>query len=177
MRYIIFSDIHNNYFALKELYDYLIEIPCKFKLYFLGDIIGCYKFDIRTIKLLKTMIKRWKMNICIGNHDAAFFNYLEMTQLGVKYSRSLAETIRLNDRYKKKIIKLFSNINLNAINITIGDEQFVLSHGGISDIINDYFYPDLNFVKLCKYKFMPNVKCICGHTHRPFIKKSKIIPS
>lgn len=173
MKYIIFSDIHNNYFALKEFYEYLLRMRCKFKLYFLGDMIGYYKFDVRTVRLLKTMINKWNMNMCIGNHDAAFFNHLGFTQFKIKHSKSLEETIKFNDKYKNKIIELFSNIALSEINITIDDEQYVLSHGGISDIINDYFYPDMNFIKLYEHKFTPNVNYICGHTHRPFIKKTK----
>ncbi len=171
MKYIIFSDLHNNYFALEEFYNYLLEVPYEFKLYFLGDIIGYYKFDIRAIELLKTMIDKWNMNICIGNHDAAFFNYLGLTKFKINYSKSLEETVIFNVKYKEKVMEIFSKIGLREAKILINDKVHILSHGGISDIINDYFYPDLNFIKLNKYKFTPNVNYICGHTHRPFVKK------
>ncbi|WP_027624887.1 metallophosphoesterase family protein [Clostridium lundense] len=173
MRHIIFSDLHNNYFALREFYKYLLSISDEIKLYFLGDIIGYYKFDVRIIELLKVMINKWNMDICIGNHDAAFFNHLGLTEFKIKFSNSLNETIKSNYKHKKKIMELFSNINFNQLDIKINTMHYTLSHGGISDIINDYFYPDLSFIKWSNYKFRSGMNYICGHTHRPFIKTVK----
>lgn len=174
MKYIIFSDLHNNYYALKSLYQYLIKInPKEVKLYFLGDLIGYYKFDFRSIKLLMKMKKVWEMDMIIGNHDAAFFNHLGITNFNVNYSVALDNTIKDNIINKEEIKQILPNIQMEKIKIKIDNRQYILSHGGISDIINDYYYPDLKFTYKNKNMFDYDVSYICGHTHRPFIANSE----
>lgn len=173
MKCIVFSDLHNNYFALEAFYNYLNGISDKFILYFLGDIIGYYQFDVRNINLIKEMIIKWDMKICIGNHDAAFFNYLGLTQIYVVDSNSLNETITRNLENKNKLLQLFNYINLSYFNVEINNKVHILSHGGISDTINDYYYPDLKFLDKFKHKFLPDTNYIFGHTHRPFIENIK----
>ena len=170
LRIWIFSDIHNNYYALKMLYEYIsTSYISGDKVFFLGDFLGYLKFDKRIIDLLIKMYKNFNLKMIVGNHDAVFFNYINKTNLKIDISDSLIQTIENNIIHRNDILEIFPFINLNKFSLVTNDKKYVLSHGGISDILNHYYYPDLDFIEKYKGHFEPNIIYICGHTHWPFL--------
>ena len=59
--------------------------------------------------------------------------------------------------------------------ISVLGRRIVFSHGGISDPLNAYYYPDLKFLLNAEMEFQDNTDYICGHTHHPYIHEEETI--
>lgn len=170
MKVIVFSDLHSNYYALSTLYEH-IKI-CKhdeLKVYFLGDIIGYLNYDHRVTELIQKMHSEIKMNTLAGNHDVAFFNFLGSTDYYINMTSALHQTVQNNWLYKNEILQLLPQIVFGKTEIDINTQKYIMSHGGISDVFNHYYYADKKFINQYKGFFEPEAKYVFGHTHRPFI--------
>jgi len=167
---IFFSDIHNNYFAVKAFFQYLEDKNFDdIELYFLGDVFGYLKFDERIINSFIKMNKKFNIKMIVGNHDGVLLNYWGKTNLNINISNALVETVEKNKEYKVDIMRLLNKVNLKEMIISINGKSTIVSHAGISDIYNDYYYADRKFIEKYKKYFKLNTDYIFGHTHRPFI--------
>lgn len=171
MKIFAFSDLHNNFYALVEFNNYLKEnYSLGDKVIFLGDVIGYLQPDIRIFNLLQGMVREFQMDLLMGNHDAAFFNHIGRTQLKVNPSPEIAKTLETNIAIKQQMDDLFPLfLKEGSLPVEFNERKLGFSHGGISDPLNDYYYPDFKFVDEHKLSFDPQTTYIFGHTHRPFV--------
>lgn len=145
----VISDIHGNYFALKEVIDLLGKKGCE-RIICLGDICGYYPLVNQCIDALRQINA-----ICIkGNHDSYLLGERECCR-----SKTVAKCIR----YQRDVI---TDENLGWI-ASLGDflelQDIFGAHGGLCDFIDEYvdsfdfrmartLYPDFKFF-------------FTGHTH------------
>ncbi len=171
-RYIFFSDLHGNYYALQQFYDYLCKLSGKTKLYFLGDLIGYYKFDPRVIEIFDKMFTDFDLEIVLGNHDAKFLNKYFNTSFKTNCNVPLLGDILINKNLRTKIKEILKTAKI--INkIKVGNHEITMSHGGVSDPLNKYYYSDLSFLSGGEEKFVGKMTYVFGHTHRYFMHKDK----
>ena len=170
MKWIVFSDIHSNYYALSELAKYLSKYQLEeVRLYFLGDLFGYLKYDARVALLLRDLQKRYNMHMLLGNHDAALCNAVFNTNFSVIQSDAIRDTLNDNICYHKDFMEILQQMNTNIISAKIGFRQCHMFHGGLRDNLNEYYYPDLRFLQNAKPWIKRHHTYMFGHTHRPFI--------
>lgn len=166
-RYIFFSDLHSNYYALRFFYDYLQKLEDT-KVFFLGDLVGYYDFDSRIIPLFNKMISEYNLELILGNHDAKFLN--EFFNHSYKVNCTIPFNGRiLRDPDMRRAIRELLQLSKLTEEVMIFNKRTILSHGGISDPLNDYYYPDLKFLNNKSNKYEENVDYIFGHTHHCFL--------
>jgi len=167
-KYIFFSDLHSNYHALKSFYNYLESLEKKTKVFFLGDLIGYYKFDSRILDIFEKMLTDYQLSLILGNHDAKFLNQY----YGMSYEINCQIPINEENLNDTGIRNRIRGILLQAEKtreISIFDRNTILSHGGIWDPLNAYCYPDLMFLKRNNYQYTQSTNYIFGHSHYSFI--------
>ena len=156
MKYVIFSDIHGNILALKQmLIDTSVYNPEGY--IFCGDIVGY--FD-HTEEVIDELINIKNLEAVCGNHD---WNYIHMdkykqiefaNRYGNSYSKSLGENYL---RFLKSlpILKKFK----------IMDKKVMIMHGNIENCLYGRWYPDSQ-INIKNYEGV----CFCGHTHYQMYK-------
>jgi len=169
-RYIFFSDLHGNYHALKNFYEYLRNLKEKTKVYFLGDLVGYYEFDLRIIEIFYKMISEFDLVLILGNHDAKLLNTYFYTSFNADCPIPLYGDILINGSMRKQIKDLLGLSKITE-QTKIFNRNTIISHGGITDPLNDYYYPDLKFLDYNQKKFEKNTDYIFGHTHHYFLHK------
>ncbi len=167
-RYLFFSDLHSNYFALENFYRYIRKKTKKTKIFFLGDLIGYNNFNPKIIEIFWKLVNQYDATLLMGNHDAKFLNIYFNASYDINCNIPLSGKIvesRVLQKEVRKIIKLCKITE----KIQIFNRETILSHGGISSPLKDYYYPDLKFLNTKKKYFGKNSDYIFGHAHHPFI--------
>jgi putative phosphoesterase len=160
----ILGDIHGNKDALNAVLN--AAKACNVaRLLITGDLVGYYPFAKDVLVLLAA----WDVDIVRGNHEDMLQQsitdkaYLE--KITAKYGTGLLSSI--NELSAQEIDYL---INLpHPLLLNIENKDIMLSHGSPINI-NDYLYPDNDFIS-CDW--VTDVHCdifICGHTHYPMKK-------
>ncbi|XID91096.1 metallophosphoesterase family protein [Paenibacillaceae bacterium WGS1546] len=169
-RYIFFSDLHSNYYALKQFNNYLKEYDDheNIKLFFLGDLVGYYEFDFRIITIFHEMLNKYNLTLLLGNHDAKFLNMYFNTSYTVNCKINLSGKILYDHNMRHEIKELLQLSKLTEVSF-IYNRKTIISHGGISDPLNDYYYPDLKFTETHNRIFDNDTDYIFGHTHHCFV--------
>lgn len=164
--FVFFSDLHSNYYALKQMYQYLKRLNENTKVFFLGDLLGYYEFDARIIDIFHKMLSEYGLTLILGNHDAKFLNtYFNTTYKIDCMIPSCGKISR--DRGIRKEIKELLQLSKMTEEVMIFDRKTVISHGGIVDPLNAYYYPDLEFMQNNEHE--KNTDYVFGHTHHYFI--------
>lgn len=149
MKLGIISDIHGNYFALKQVLSALHQANCD-SVICLGDISGYYSMVNECIDLIRTegiiSIK--------GNHDS----YL----LG-ESSCPRSNTVNRCISYQRSVISKKNLDWLASLKPTYTTQLYSAVHGGWNDPLDEYIY---QFDFSAAMNSMPDCKLfISGHTH------------
>lgn len=154
MKLVVFSDIHGNSDALKELL--IAEPPVEGCQYiFCGDIVGYYYKPKECIDILKKMVPLISVR---GNHDQmyldSFFDSDMTNSLIQKYGSS----------YKNKdmsIAEYLSNLPLQCM-LTIEGKDIIVQHGAPDNLLEGRIYPDTRLG--CLDTISADI-VLFGHTH------------
>ena len=164
MKIGILGDIHGNKDALNAVLN-AAEACNVGRLLITGDLVGYYPFAKDVLALLAA----WDIDIVRGNHEDMLQQsitdkaYLE--KITAKYGTGLLSSI--NELSAQEIDYL---INLpHPLLLNIENKDIMLSHGSPINI-NDYFYPDNDFITCDWVTEMHYDIFICGHTHYPMKK-------
>jgi putative phosphoesterase len=151
------SDAHGNLIALEKCLNYLFKIKVD-KVFFLGDAIGYYPKGIEVLELLK----RENIHCLLGNHEAMLLG-------NIYYGKDNDKVYQL-DRIKRvissELIDFIKNLSPHY-DYKIENKSLKLMHGGPSNFLTEYIYPDTQFEA---FSAMPHDLFFMGHTHYPFIK-------
>lgn len=167
MRFIVFSDIHGNQYALNAFFNEITQIEYD-KIIFCGDIFGYYygqKEIIDRFNHTENLI--WIM----GNHDsyaiAAYYDKCNVLELVEKYGHSYERMFDFLDcGYLKILEQLPIMYNLEADKKKIG-----IFHGTPDNSLEGRLYPKdviTNFISYQEYDYV-----ILGHTHFKMMRKWK----
>lgn len=157
MRYVIFSDIHGNFFALNQM---LSDVACENidGYIFCGDIFGYFCEQRKVIKVLNSIEGLISV---MGNHDK---NYLEY-YADIKKSEELAE--KYGASYKicltSEELNMLKNLP-NEVSIDIQGYHCKVVHGTPHNYINGRIYPDSE-INEEQLNFEHNDIVFLGHTH------------
>ena len=153
----IISDIHGNYFALKEVLEELdrkgvSEVIC------LGDVAGYY---CQINECCEELRKRGIFSI-LGNHD-----YYLVSESRPRRSRSAAICLD----YQRKMIREDNLMWLSQMPISGSYAEIKLSHGGWNDPLEEYLVPNDRY-----FDELDGMYFCSGHTHVPkvFTSRNKI---
>lgn len=168
MRYIVFSDIHGNSYALEAMLKDIEDISFD-SIIFLGDVFGYYYDQGRVLKLLSSMDNLVWLR---GNHDTYFVEALRsdnqeyISSLTDRYGHSYEMCLSNGQicEFKNIIEELTPCIELYDGSLYIG-----AFHGTPDDPLEGRLYPD---------GFIPNIRAyegydivLLGHTHFRMFRK------
>lgn len=165
MKYVFFSDIHGNYYALEK---FLVELELigPDKCFFLGDIFGYY-YDQNAI--INALRNRQDLICLLGNHDKYFLDILENKicpdTLISKYGNSYKDIVSKISLNNIEFVKnLPQELEIRSEGLKIG-----LFHGTPDNPLNGRLYPDTIIQDPEVYKKYDYV--ILGHTHHKHVRK------
>lgn len=163
MKYIVFSDIHGNQYALNQLLEKFIPYK-EMGWIFLGDIWGYFYGQEECILNLKKIEQLLALK---GNHDQYYLDVMQDVKkremLVKKYgsSYSLAAS--------KQSIEFLDNM-LEKEELSVAGKKILCIHGGVNAYLEERIYPDdvrkyyAQYVqKLEGYDYI-----LSGHTHYKF---------
>ncbi len=158
MKYLIFSDLHANYFGLKRILDFAAENKID-HIYCLGDVVGYHSYARECIALLQ----EHSIPTLKGNHEALLLNEIggfEKISVRARHSLSLTGNILTNDE-KQYLADLPFSLSL--------DEQAEMVHANFNNLTQT-----LNTAEKVLPQFQiakdRNLRLVFhGHTHRPGI--------
>lgn len=161
MKYVIFSDVHGNTFALKQmLKDVAFEniggyIYC-------GDIAGYYYDQAGVVDILK---KINNLLIVKGNHDVYYsLSYKDVAKKQI-YSEKYGESYNLD--ISSNVIKFIHNLPTKIVT-EIQGHKIGIFHGSPDDALNGRIYPDhSNYSNT----FQLYDICFLGNTHYRLLTK------
>lgn len=164
MKYIVFSDIHGNQYALKQmLYD---TKGLKIDGYiFLGDICGYYYGQNECLDMLKGLKNIYYVR---GNHDQYYLDVLNNHR----------EINTLTKLYGKSYLKKLDASNIEFLNqfhqrlqLQINHKKILCVHGGLFNYLEERIYPDgINeYVQANGHSLKQYDYVFTGHTHYSFV--------
>jgi len=156
MKIGIFSDIHGNLPAFKNIYRELKAESCDLYL-FLGDICGYYYHQKEIIDLLSELPN---LAAIAGNHDTWFLKSLDDPFLFQLY----------NDRFGRSFQLLRDNIGAHHLDFLkrlplefqLQEYKIAAFHGSPWNPLEEYIYPD---TPTYKFESTPYEVLFLGHTH------------
>jgi len=151
MRFAVFSDIHSNYEAFKEVLKYFEKVKVDGYI-FCGDLLGYGpqpKECIEAIKSLKNSM------IVLGNHDAAILGKIDLKWFNDAASRGI--------EYSKNKMSGEDIVWLSNLPERIDKENFSLVHGSPRNYLKEYLLSEIQFRDNLKY--ISNDLCLIGHSH------------
>lgn len=163
MRILIFSDIHSNKYAMKEVMKEKFD-----EAIFLGDIVDYGPDPSETLDMVRNISKYMVM----GNHDfaAAFNKDCLCSQENHELSVYTRENITLKE-LSKEDISFLRKIPQN-MDIEIGGIPVSLIHGSPSNNLYGYLYPWNISKENFKTPFGSYIEeglILVGHTHFQFL--------
>lgn len=164
MRYVVFSDVHGNAYALKKMLNDLKSQSNIDGYIFCGDIAGYYYGQIQVIDVFK---KLNNLIIVKGNHDCMLEKAIRdrncLNELASKYGNSYLKLENLSQDYLDYLKKTPDHKNIIIDNKRIG-----IFHGIPNNRLNGRYYPD---TALDMAQFMEFDVVFLGHTHYRMEKK------
>lgn len=169
MRIAIFSDIHGNIEALKEVIEDIKRAEVD-RMYCLGDLVGYGPHPNQVIEL----IRKSNIETIMGNYDQGV-GY-DLDDCGCAYTTK--EEQKLGDQSlnwtKNKVTdqnKEFLKNLKEKIKFEVDGKNILLVHGSPRKI-NQYLFfnhPERSIKKMME-QFEADIM-VCGHTHIPYVKK------
>jgi putative phosphoesterase len=154
------SDVHGNIYALEKCLSYLQRIPVD-RIYFLGDAVGYYP---DCVDVLKRLIKD-NIHCLLGNHEAMLLGNLAYKEVNEK----VYQFERIRNEVPAEILDFIQKLSPHY-EFNIDGRRIKLIHGGPSNFLTQYIYPENN---LDEFANKPFDFYFMGHTHYPFIKEIK----
>jgi putative phosphoesterase len=160
MKFAVFSDIHGNADALKQMLKDLEQenisgyICC-------GDIAGYYYDQEETVDILKSLEN---LRIVRGNHDYYYMKAFDDPTL----ERLYAEKYGAGYHYKSRNVLDFIHSLPVSIEAVIDNRNTGIFHGEPQNPMDGRIYPDC---KEFHNSFQKYQVCFLGHTHYRFMKK------
>jgi len=157
---LIYSDIHSNIIAYRELYDIIAKFKPD-KLFCLGDLVGYGSNPNEVISLTKDL----NPFLISGNHDRGVFDDSRIDYFNPNAREAIIWTREKLSPENKKF--------LMSIPITITNEDSCFVHGSLYEPEN-FHYLDSFKAAVDNFNLMDNYRfCFLGHTHIPgiFVKK------
>lgn len=159
MKMIIFSDLHGNAYALKELIKKKEFIKCEYKV-FCGDIFGYYYDQTEIIRILKSIENLIWLK---GNHDEYVINIYNGKLDNKYYIDNYGSTYcEVNKKYTRDDIHYLSTLK-NKKEIIVENKRIGIFHGTPDNYLEGRLYPDTEIVEKNEYQKYDIV--ILGHTH------------
>lgn len=158
MKYVIFSDVHGNAYALEKMLQDLDQENNIEGFIYCGDIAGYYYGQERVVSFIR---KLNNLHIVKGNHDC----YLELSnkdktkqkKLAVKYGNSYLNSDTLSAECLEYIYNLPEQKRLVIAGKSIG-----IFHGTPLNALEGRYYPDS---VQCELQFEGVDVAFLGHTH------------
>lgn len=168
MKYLVFSDVHGNQYALKQM---LCDVQNKEidGYIFLGDICGYYYGQNECLDLLRGLDNAFLIK---GNHDRYYINMLEsrdrLSKLVDAYGNSYMQCLGLENL---KYLNCFSE----RLKLCIDGKRILCVHGGLHNSFEERIYPDSAWEYMNRYcqLFDAYDYVFTGHTHYSFYKKQR----
>lgn len=163
MKYIIFSDIHGNIYALQAMLKQIKSINVD-GFIFCGDI-GGYYYEHQ--KIYEEFLKLKNLIAIRGNHDQLLIdnynNKHELIKLSLRYGNTYLR------KYTDNYMKYISSLPIYR-EIRILDKSICIMHGGIKDYLNERIYPDsiINWESYNRHDIY-----FFGHTHYRMFRENK----
>lgn len=160
----VISDAHGNIFGLKKMVNALEQLNAE-KIFFLGDAINYFARSREVLAFLRQK----NINCIKGNHEFLLLSGDEgRSEQKLVYNINLTREVLMSEDYS------YIDSWDNCVEIKIGNTTLLMTHSGIVDDPERYFYPDSNLDDFAK---LPQDIFFIGHTHIPFIRKigSKLI--
>lgn len=151
MRYGVFSDIHANYEALKEVLKYFENKKVDGYI-FCGDLLG---YGPQPQECAETIRSLKNLFMVIGNHDAAILGKIELKWFnqsavkGIEYSRK---------KISGEILSWLSQLPER-----IDTDKFTIVHASPRNYLKEYLLSESQFRDNLKY--LSNDLCFIGHSH------------
>ena len=161
MKALVFSDIHGNYLALKELVN--IEPPGIYDQYiFCGDLVGYYYESESCLEVLEGIHNLVAVK---GNHDQMYAECFENPDMTKKLIGKYGNSYRLKSKYIKEYIDCL------PVQATIASSNgyCLVQHGTPWDLLNGRFYPNTDIGRYTVERLFKFI--ICGHTHYQMCKR------
>ncbi len=166
MKIVVISDIHANYYALKEVTKYIKSITFD-KLIFLGDYLTDCPFPNRTMKLLFDLKENYDSIFIKGNRE----DYIE----NIEDVRNIKQMTSLNGSIlytKKKIRKEYLNFLKDTIpyyELEVDKYKILFAHGSTTN--NRELFTDFNTLNEYMQKQEYNLY-VSGHSHKKRVYKN-----
>lgn len=164
MKIAILSDLHSNYFALREVLSAAREEKIN-SIILLGDMFGYYPWSSETFHLLNS----WAILLAIkGNHDLIVLeNDSEAQSKHLAYYMQARYNHEDLKRNCPEALTWLAGLGLQAT-IAIDDVKINICHGTPSDTANGRFYPD----DIKVYDWFPKAGelLLMGHSHYPLLR-------
>lgn len=158
MKFLIFSDIHGNYLAMRELERQLPQLEYD-RIVFLGDIFGYYYNQEKCFESLYNIPELIWLK---GNHDEyavkSFFGDSAEKELIQKYGHSYEN---IHSRFDEKTIRYISELPTLA-EVDVKSKKIGFFHGRPSDNLEGRIYND---TELVEDEFKNYDVVFVGHTH------------
>jgi len=155
MRYVVFSDVHGNVYALEKMLHDLRESTIDGFIY-CGDIAGYYYKQEQVIDLIKQLKN---LHIVMGNHDRmlveSYRDRYKLAELATKYGNSYLRDI------SQKYLGYLSNLPEHD-QFVINNKRIDVLHGTPQDRLEGRYYPD---GELDAEQFEGSDVVFLGHTH------------
>ena len=159
MRYGVFSDAHANLDALRAVLERLEKEKARGYI-FCGDMIGYGPQPDECVELIK---KLPDLTAVTGNHDSAL---KDASLLNFFSPDSLPPIRTANAELSKENFEFVS-----ALAQTYAGENFCAVHGTFGDPVKEYWITKLQYQ--ANYDLWKGKICFVGHTHIPFVMRSK----
>lgn len=155
MKCAIFSDIHGNMSALREMFADAAELRVE-KYLFAGDVFGYFYEQDEIVSILMEN----KNLYCVkGNHDENYLKACEDKQYQMEMSDKYGCSYQIQlKKDKRKWLSLLPS----CLEIQLGKRKICMVHGNLQDRLNGRIYPDAlkEIPEAVKYDLL-----IMGHTH------------
>jgi putative phosphoesterase len=159
MRVALLSDIHANRDALMPVLDTVNELGLK-DLIVSGDLVGYYYGTSEVLELLSY----YNVYFCRGNHENMLAKLMSSEifdkEIRASYGSSLIMArSELTDTQLKFLVEA-----THPLRLEIGGRSLLVSHGSPWNI-DDYIYPDSNFLTINRFLGYEEDVFILGNTH------------
>lgn len=155
MKFVVFSDIHGNVYALEAMLKQAENLEAEGYI-FCGDVMGYFMYQEKCIKYLQQLPNLYAVK---GNHDFYYIESLSNKKKGAIYAEKYGTSYLkvLSSSARKYLDGLPEKIEFQC-----GKKRILITHGSPENFLEGRVYPDTQ-VDTFLYESYDIV--ILGHTH------------
>ena len=159
MRFLIISDIHSNFEALRSVIDLANKQKGFDQIWHLGDVVGYGPDPAACIELLQEYDHRG----VVGNHDLAVMGRMGLEDFNTHAAAAARWTMeQLDDRHLEY---------LRGLPYRMETHDFTAVHASPRDPIGEYVVSVSTAA--ANFRHFETPRCLVGHSHLPFMCKEK----